>query len=352
MKYQLIQAFNMKQALIRIHEEFGGDAMICRTRNSVGGIEVLVAIPDENDTKVIDAVSQFNISSEYAKSRLLNEKTVIEQPIAHQAVHKRAGKFNKIKHGIKRVFSYRKKLKMIRKLMAKPMNELGNVATRFKMKLHNHLHSRTINAFVGPSGVGKTTTLIKIAVQYSMNYQPSDIGIISNNIDDLYLNNKLNQFCRLYQIDFEHVNTTDGLNDALDRMQDKKIILIDTHGISHRDVPSIHNQRHILEKAAQPISVYLVIPASHQPAVIEDALQFYTFKHMEGCILTKADEALSLSPALSVLDKCDLPVVYICNGEDLENDIYSVKSDDSLVHFSLEKYVNLNIPAYSAQSAY
>lgn len=348
MKYQLIQAFNMKQALIKIHEEFGGDALICRTRNSVGGMEILIAIPDKNEVNQINIINNFSPSHDYMHQRV---QLALKPTTEIKKQKSQTSRLKKISKGLKNFILHRKKLKSLERLIVKPINELNNVVTRFRMKLHNHLHSRTINAFVGPSGAGKTTTIIKIAVQYLANHTSDEIGIISNNIDDLYLSNKLNHFCRISQIDFQHVNRIDEFNQALDNMSGKKIILIDTHGISHRDIPAMNNQRGILEKCVEPISVYLVIPASNQPAVIDDMIQFYTFKHLEGCILTKADESLSLTPAIEILDKCDMPLIYICNGEDLENDIYSVKLDPSIISVSLDKHHDLNIPVYSTQSA-
>lgn len=330
MKYHIIQAFNMRQALIKIHEEFGADAMICRTRKSVGGIEVLVGVTSCDEQESLQTILQCNLNE-------LSLKPTKQQP----------------KRNYKLLMKLQRSLKKINSLfinvskMQNPLANIGNSLTRFKMKLHNRFHERTINAFVGASGSGKTTTLIKIAVQYLLNHPANEIGVISNNIDDLYINTKLSHFCHLYQIDFIHVNSLSELNTTLDKMKDKKMVLIDTHGISHRDIPAIHHQRRIFEKSTHPIFTYMVIPASQQIDVIEDAIQFYSFKNREGCILTKADEALNIEPVMTVLNKCDLPLIYICNGEDLENDIYAVSDDDNVLDFSLERFSNLNIAAYN-----
>lgn len=350
MRYESIQAANMKQAIIKIHESYGADAMICRTRKTVGGIEILVGIQDVEEAEEELTSDLDDLFSE--KLRQLVESPVITdspKPVVKERRVKRV--LRGIGGGVKRIFTFRRKSRPRKeKAKAKPYN-ISGITSKFEMRIFRKKQTQTVNAFVGPSGSGKTTTLIKLVIQYMLNYSVEDIGIISTNIDDLYMDSKLKRFCHLYHLDFTHVNTVKELNTALKSMKSKKLILIDTHGISQRDFAAVSKTRYMLEKAVSKIAVYLVMPASYQPEIIGDAIKYYSFKSIQGCVLTKADEILNLEPVLEIFALADIQVTYVCNGEDLDKDIYTMKQDENLLEFSLDKYSEMKIPQFNNQSA-
>lgn len=180
-------------------------------------------------------------------------------------------------------------------------------------------------------------------MQFSTKYDLSEIGIISTNVDDLYIKNKLNHFCDLYHVDYVHINSLDELNRAIEGMHSKRMILIDTHGISQRDTISINKQAAILKNSRYKINTYLTLSASQQTEVIEDTIKHFTFKRLAGCILTKVDEALRIEPSLEVVMKCKLPVAYVCNGEDLDGDIYALSEDYQSDLFLLDKFSHIQM---------
>ncbi len=212
------------------------------------------------------------------------------------------------------------------------------------------INDREIKALIGPPGVGKTMTIIKLAVQFSMRNDLSDIGVISINPDDLYIKNKLCHYCDLYDIDYRQINTRDELCDALDSMQHKRLVLIDTHGVSQRDAIAVSKLKNTLDKARQHIQIYLTMSASTQPEVIEDCIRYFKFKKMTGCILTKVDEAIRLEPVLDTLVRCKLGVSYITNGEDLDHDIYMLSESYDADVFDLEKLSRFNLKEINVNS--
>ncbi len=371
MNYKLIQAKNMKQAMIKIHQEMGPNALIYRTRNRVGGIEVLVGVPEEEENIPAEATMVAgnaatlgggeNHRMEEQLLDLNNKISGLYDSINKMNQNKKEGFIRKLiklsallkkyiprKKTLNQNFQYaRNKLKS----MDSVLNLLGmKGAYSLKAPSDEIIHEQTIRALVGPTGVGKTTTLIKIAVQFSTKYDLQELGIISTNIDDLYIKNKLNHFCDLYKVDYIHINSLDQLNQAIEGMRDKRMILIDTHGISQRDVISVNRQKSIIDKSKYKIATYLTLSASQQPEVIEDVIRHFTFKGLAGCILTKVDEALRIEPALDTIAKCKLPVAYVCNGEDLDSDIYALSDDYQPELYEFEKFSNLNIRKFSTQS--
>ena len=375
MEYKLIQAKNMKQAMIKIHQEMGPNAMIYKTRNRVGGIEVLAGVQGDSDqlsddvpsTTSCQLVASGNTDLVIHDNRFDKLNAKIEELTQHLAAIK-------TKKGIKEsILSYiQTYLPVVKKYCSKKvaMNAFyllaknkvfytNAVLSRLNINKQYKLRSpeddvfdkQTIRALVGPTGVGKTTTIIKIASHFSSKYDLTELGIISTNIDDLYIENKLNHYCKIYQVDYTHVRSLDELNEALEKMAEKKLVLIDTHGIAQRDEIAINKQRMMLEKSNYNIKTYITMSASQQTEVIEDNIRHFTFKKIAGCILTKVDEALRIEPALEIINKCNLSVAYLCNGENLDGDMYSLSEEYHQKAAPLEMLPDLGIRSLNTQSA-
>lgn len=372
MEYRLIQAANMKQAMVKIHQEMGPDALIYRTRKTIGGIEILAGLPvaGEKHSSNISSVNDMQVLSDAGDCLLedrieeLNKKI---EALSHTIEH--GNQRNKIRISRKNILPVLKRfIQRIRLSQRKLMSEGYHLAKNQIMGISSILHAyglkgkyriakvnaevlneRYIRALVGPSGVGKTSTIIKLAVQFSSKYDLGELGIISTNVDDIYIKSKLLHFCDLYHVDFMQVNHADGLNQAIDAMTGKRLVLIDTHGIAQRDVIAINKQKALLEKSRHRIDVYLVLSASQQAEVIEDCIKYYRFKRITGCILTKVDEAIALEPALSAIVKCKLSVSYVTNGEDLDSDIYTLNHNYQSEH-NVENIIDFGMREFTTQS--
>jgi flagellar biosynthesis protein FlhF len=104
-------------------------------------------------------------------------------------------------------------------------------------------------------------------------------------------------------------------------MAAKKIVLIDTHGVSQRDHVALKSLTSLIEGSGHKISVYLALPCNQQESILNEIVERFTFKRINGCILTKIDESIKVTPALGVVMKHNLSLAYLCNGQDLERDI-------------------------------
>jgi flagellar biosynthesis GTPase FlhF len=104
-------------------------------------------------------------------------------------------------------------------------------------------------------------------------------------------------------------------------MADKELILIDTHGVSQRDRMAVNNLISLIEKSSKKIAVYLALPCNQQEAILNEIIKTFDFKRVAGCILTKVDESIKITPALGIVMMHNLAIAYLCNGQDINNDI-------------------------------
>lgn len=362
MKLQLIQAPNMAQALRRIHAEMGSNAMIYETRNSVGGIEVLAGLPTTENTESTVATNKNDKSSigpffyddeqpmvggnqSYFFEQRLND---IDQTMRH--ISEKINSMNIQNKPIddntsvsKQYHNYYKSLgfndEMINELFGhfikkqKTTDELSSRASRQLLHLievpsDEFINYTTTVALVGPTGVGKTTTIVKLAERFIKNNSTEDLGIISLDIEDLCIKNKLSHYCDLFDIEFEFADSAAELNRILDKMRNKKLILIDTQGVSQRDNFGLNKLNSIFEKSKQNISMYLTLPCNQQESVLKEIIKNFSFNYISGCILTKLDEAPNITPALGIVLKEELTIAYMCNGQDIERHIiFPTKKD-------------------------
>jgi flagellar biosynthesis protein FlhF len=124
------------------------------------------------------------------------------------------------------------------------------------------------------------------------------------------------------------IAAADRLKEILDGVSDKKLILIDTTGMSPRD-SRLNDQISLL--ANHPfIKNHLVLSANTQRSALDEVIRAFSTLGLHGCILTKLDEAVSLGALLSEIIHHQLPLTYVCNGQRVPEDIHSARVNDLL----------------------
>jgi flagellar biosynthesis GTPase FlhF len=104
-------------------------------------------------------------------------------------------------------------------------------------------------------------------------------------------------------------------------MKNKKLVLIDTHGVSQNDKHELSSLINMLEYTKTPIQVYLALPCQQQEEVVEDIIREFNLKRVVGCILMKMDESNTINPVSSLAIRYQLPMAYACYGQDVNKDI-------------------------------
>jgi len=203
---------------------------------------------------------------------------------------------------------------------------LAKLAARIKITDDDIVDKGGIVALVGPTGVGKTTTVAKLAARYAMRRGVRHVALITTDNYRVGAHEQLRTYGRLLDIPMRSASSTEELQQQIEDFADKDLILIDTAGMSQRDM-RISEQLSVLRGSKANIKVYLVIAATNQLAGIEEVINVFRGIDLDGCILTKLDEATTVGPAVSALIEKKLPVAYIGDGQRVPEDLHLARAD-------------------------
>ncbi|MAR90577.1 MAG: flagellar biosynthesis protein FlhF [Pseudomonadota bacterium] len=175
-------------------------------------------------------------------------------------------------------------------------------------------------AFVGPAGVGKTTTIAKIATRFVLEQGAENLALITTDSYRIAGHEQLSTLGRILNVPVRVVTEQHSLEQLVRSLSRKKLVLIDTAGLSHKD--QVHReQMAMLSAMGAQVQRWLVLSSTSQRRILDRAVNEYKHLNLEGCILTKLDESASLGEALSVAIESQLPIAYITDGQNIPDDI-------------------------------
>ncbi len=177
----------------------------------------------------------------------------------------------------------------------------------------------TVTALVGPTGVGKTTTIAKLAANFSLR-EGKRVGLITVDTYRIAAVEQLRTFAEIIKVPLETVLRPDDLRAALRRMQDRELILIDTAGRSPADTPRLRELKRFLDVAA-PDEVHLVLSTTCAPGVLVDTVEQFCALNVNRVIFTKLDEAIGFGAILTCLARAQARLSYVTTGQDVPDDI-------------------------------
>ncbi len=185
-----------------------------------------------------------------------------------------------------------------------------------------------VYALVGATGVGKTTTTAKIAAAFATKFGASNLGLITLDAYRLGAHEQLRAYGRILGVPVHTAHDRASLEDLLELLAGKKMVLIDTAGMAQRDART----RELLDMLShRSIKKLLVINAASQGETIEDVLISYCAATCAGVVLSKMDEAVKLGPALDALIRHRLKLIGVANGQRVPEDWHRL-SASALVH--------------------
>ena len=185
--------------------------------------------------------------------------------------------------------------------------------------IHLSAGERRIVTLVGPTGVGKTTTIAKLAANFRLREQRS-VGLITVDTYRIAAVEQLRTYAEIINVPMEVVSSPREMRDARARLAHCEVVLIDTAGRSPRDDVKLHELRAILAEARGD-EVHLVLSTTASaPSLVRAAEQFAAVG-TTSLLLTKLDEAHGLGNLLPVLRKAKLPVSYLTDGQNVPSDI-------------------------------
>jgi flagellar biosynthesis protein FlhF len=186
----------------------------------------------------------------------------------------------------------------------------------------NLLDMGGVVALIGPTGVGKTTTIAKLAAKFILKHGPSQVALITTDNYRIGAHEQINTYGRILGVPVRVASSSDDLRNLITGLVDKRLILIDTAGMSQRDMKLVE-QINTLRQSAFSIKSYLVMSAASEYRVMNEIINAFRFFEPQACILTKLDEAVTAGPALSSLIEQNLPVSFITNGQRVPEDMFS-----------------------------
>lgn len=204
---------------------------------------------------------------------------------------------------------------------------LGFLSKRIVISDDAILDKGGVVALVGPTGVGKTTTIAKLAARYTLRHGSKRVALVTTDSYRVGAHQQLKAFARILSIPVHVANDSDELHRILTALQDKDLVLIDTAGMNQRDIRVVE-QLDMLRKEGSSIQTYAVLSTTSQRAALEDVVQAFERINLSGCILTKVDETSSLGEALSVVIQHKLPVSYIADGQRVPEDLHPARANN------------------------
>lgn len=199
---------------------------------------------------------------------------------------------------------------------------LMTLAKTIPVKEDDFLQRGGTCALIGPTGVGKTTTIAKIAARYAMSHDPDEIALVCADAYRIGAKEHLMAFANIVGVKVHYASNSDDLADVLVRLKNKKLILIDTEGRSQRD-RELAGRLAAYGSHSDRVRFYLTLSAASQEAGLDESIRTFDKVPLEGCIVTKTDEAGQLGCVLSALIRHDLPLTWLSDGQRIPDDLHA-----------------------------
>ncbi|PJI09879.1 MULTISPECIES: flagellar biosynthesis protein FlhF [Clostridium] len=366
---------SMNEALSKIKRELGSDAVIISQmkvrKPGIAGffskkvIEVTAAVENSNKSKIKERNyvstenndSNVNESVEALKRAMKkhaeSEKIQREQNIAKEKVEssnkgeekilKEMQEMKKLIGNISLGNSVKEKTELELKLEEADVNPkyieeiVGSFKSdssdasenvKFRRALENNIQTSSLEekgviTFVGPTGVGKTTTIAKLAGKFSL-VDKKKVGLITVDTYRIGAVEQLKTYADIMNLPFKIVLTLKEMNEAIKSMQECDIILVDTTGRSSKNKMQISELRAFINNTHSS-NINLVISCTTKNKDIESIIDGYKQLKFHNVIITKLDETTTYGSIVNILKYADKPVSYVTTGQNVPDDIKKLK---------------------------
>ncbi|MCW8410304.1 flagellar biosynthesis protein FlhF [Legionella sp. PATHC035] len=338
MKLKRFVAADTRSAMKQIKETLGADAVILSSHHIEGGVEVVAAIDfDETILSASAAVASAEPPSQMNKFQMQTPLDDMRQEIqtlrgmleaqlrgnvgVHEPLHTILMQkllYLGVSHTTAAAWA----------CSVRPDSNqqkgwdaiLNLISEQLTIRDNHRIEEGGVYAFVGPTGVGKTTTLAKIAARFTLRFGAEKLGLVTMDTYRIAAQEQLMMYGKILGVKVCVAQDEVSLARVLRQLSDKKLILIDTAGMNPAD-ERVVKQMNVLSTYLQSISRVLVLPATSHYQVLIDAIRRYEANQVDQCILTKLDESLAVGGALSALIESGLGVSYLTHGQRVPEDI-------------------------------
>ena len=356
---------NMNEALTRIRYELGRDAVIISQRKLKKSgflglfgskkIEVTAAVENysknnnsRNEEKEKQADDDYKDSLENLKKLLNTEMTVKKQEEKKEVVEKKISEQDSLKSEMQEMKALLNKvIKNTTLDEEKQKDELLTLMTELDMDTENYSDLKGIIGeenvieklkalindnieicsdelkgnvvLIGPTGVGKTTTIAKLAGRLSL-IEKKKVGLITVDTYRIGAVEQLRTYAEIMNIKFKVVNTTKEMESAITELSDCDVVLIDTTGRSSKNKMQLSELRTFVDRAKAD-SISIVISATTKNKDIKTILDGYSDLNYDNVIITKLDETTTYGSLFNIMKRAQKPLRYITIGQNVPDDI-------------------------------
>ncbi len=194
---------------------------------------------------------------------------------------------------------------------------------------------------IGPTGVGKTTTIAKLAARYALDRNdPHSVALINLDTFRVGAYEQMEHYASMLGIDHIKVDSVEGFGKTLKELSDRDTVLIDTAGISPYDIGRLIKTVEFLKSLPNhSIETALVISATAKYDDIVAIYDHFSFMDIDSVILTKFDETKRIGEALGFVLERGLPVSYVSSGQNVPEDLEVADKEKILIRFVEELHV-------------
>jgi flagellar biosynthesis protein FlhF len=211
-----------------------------------------------------------------------------------------------------------------RAALAKAVTDVARGLIRSDMT-DNGLPAKKVVAFVGPTGVGKTTAAAKLAARLALE-QKKRVVLLTTDTYRIGAVEQLKTYAGLMGLPFRVVAQTGELNHVIHENRQRDYILIDTAGRSQRDLGPVRDLMQVLQ-ASPEIERHLVMSATTKPLDMREIVDRFGVCNPDCLLFTKLDETSTFGPIFNELVRTQKPLSYIADGQRVPEDLHAVRGD-------------------------
>ncbi|MCK8816512.1 flagellar biosynthesis protein FlhF [Natroniella sulfidigena] len=349
MKIKKYRGENMKEVVAKVKSDLGSDAVILNTRKfKTGGIfglfaKEMVEVLASSERKEDEKRENGKLEHELQEMKSMMDNLMGEMKNNRQQKLSLASNQNLqelidalLELGISHDMASELASKVVRQLGAYTLEDQEMIKEILQEELAKQLDNiepiqledgRTkVVALVGSTGVGKTTTLAKLAANFAL-FENKKVGLITADTYRISAVDQLKTYSEIIDLPLEVVFTPQELVTAIEKYQGYDLVLIDTAGRSQNNQVHMSELKSFIKKA--PIDeVYLVLSATTKIVDMMEVIDIYQKIDLDKLIITKIDETNSLGVIFEIMAKIEKPLSYVTLGQDVPEDIKIAESDE------------------------